>query len=221
MRMQQMGGSHQGCDRDERSNHCCQTSVCCPCPKEGGQEGPPGQPVHPEDGRHEDAANGRHATDGNGWIFHANNAPATEVLHPSPDPSPAQVAPATSCAKTRLHASHGYGRSQSPQSWRTKSRWSAKSPNGPARTSANGHDGQTRNAPCPHGRSSGPSSAAELQVYSNCQEPTRSSDPRTNGCRTWRSSSSTAAGCTGSRPGATHCQYVGCCSSSGTEADVG
>merc|ERR1719489_701741 len=77
---------------------------------------------------------------------------------------------------------------------------------------------QLRNATCSHG-SSASQTPAEFQVYTNSQEPPSSGDARPDGC-TRRSSSSTTS-CAGPGSGTSDCFHVGCCSSSGTEADVG
>merc|ERR1719282_2038772 len=127
-------------------------------PEEGGQEGPPGQPVHPEDGRHEDAGNGWYAANGNGTILHANHASASEVLHPCSDPSPAPLARSArwyGSPPTPAHARHdphgqtrGGSRGQTwlrPPHVRSPRR-SRATPDGPRRRPAH-DDGQARHGP--------------------------------------------------------------------------
>merc|ERR1719150_951040 len=102
--------------------------------------------------------------------------------------------------------------------WRSPNDRSSSCPHGPARTSAYDHDGQARNATCSHGSSTS-QAPAEFQIYTYSQEPSSSGDARPDGCTRW--SPSTTTSCAGSGPGASDCFYVGCCSSTGTEADVG
>merc|ERR1719228_3196140 len=106
---------------------------------------------------------------------------------------------------------------------RTKARgtphdWGTPCTHGAARTTANDHDGQARNATCTNG-SSASQTSAELQVHSYSQEPSSSGDARADGCT--RRSSSTTAGSAGPGPGASDCLHAGSCSPSGTEADAG
>merc|ERR1712210_229492 len=171
---------------DERKDHRCQAPLCCPRAEKGGQEGSPCFPVHPEDGGHEDAADGRHAADGHGRLFHAHDAPAPALLHSCPDPCPAPLATTAGSAKARRYARHGHGRNGHGR-WR----WTPRTPRGrtqswataakayePARTAANDHDGQARHATSAYGWSPGASSA-ELQVHANCSQHLGSSEEKT------------------------------------------
>jgi len=153
---------------------------------------------------------------GDGWLLHANHASTSKILHPCPDQSPAKMATTAGCAPPWRNARHGHAQRTSP--WRSTYDRSSSRPHGSARTSAYDHDGQARNATCSHGSSTS-QAPAEFQVYTNSQEPTSSGDARPDGCTRW--SPSTTTSCAGAGPGASDCFYVGCCSSTGTEADVG
>merc|ERR1712179_704921 len=139
---------------------------------------------------------GWYATDGDGWLLHANHASTSKILYPCPDQSSAKMATTAGCAPPWRNARHGHAQRTSP--------WD--------------HDGQARNATCSHGSSTS-QAPAEFQIYTNSQEPSSSGDARPDGCTRW--SPSTTTSCAGSGPGASDCFYVGCCSSTGTEADVG
>merc|ERR1712080_58198 len=89
---------------------------------------------------------------------------------------------------------------------------------GPARTPAHDYDAKARDASGPHGWSTGPASA-EFQIYSHCQEPTRSGDARTD--RGPRRCASPTAGCAGPGTGAADRHYAGRGPAPGTEADAG
>merc|ERR1719341_3010726 len=79
----------------------------------------------PEEGWHEDAADGRHAADGHGRLLHAHDAPAPALLHSGPDPCPAPLATTAGGAKARWHARHGHGRNGDGR-WR----WTPRTPGG-------------------------------------------------------------------------------------------
>merc|ERR1712107_171287 len=89
----------------------------------------------------------------------------------------------------------------------------------PAWPAANDHDGQTRNATSANGWSSAGAPSAELQVHTNCSQPTSPGDARPDGGSRRCSSSTTGGACPG--PGASDCHYVGSGSTAGAEADAG
>merc|ERR1711974_92770 len=189
-------------------DHRCQAPLCCPRPEKGGQEGSPRLPVHPENGRHEDAADGRHAADGHGRLLHAHDAPAPAILHSRPDPCPAPLATTAGSAKARRYARHGHGRNgygrwgwtPRTEGWRTQGWAAAAETYEPARTPANGHDGQARHATSAYGWCPAGAPSAEPQVHANCSQPPSPGDAWTNGGS--RRSSSTATGSARPGPGA-------------------
>ena len=87
-------GSHESGHRDERAYYRNQASLRGARPEKGGQEGSPGESVHPEDGGHEGAghaADAKRAADGHGRILdaggHGSSTPTCpEVLRPSTTP---------------------------------------------------------------------------------------------------------------------------------------
>merc|ERR1711976_159943 len=155
-------------------------------------------------------------------ILYANHASATEVLHSCSDRSPAKMASSSArrhgSSKTTGNASHEYG-----QTWRTcETRWCShvwtsccQTTNGPARCPTGHDDDKTRNGSSAH-EPAGQTSAI-IPVYQVRQEPTRPGDAGSSCC--CRSHAST--GCPDPRTGAIDCLHVGCCSSTGAEADAG
>merc|ERR1712012_1266857 len=102
---------------------------------------------------------------------------------------------------------------------RTPSWSTAAEAHEPAWPAANDHDGQTRNATSANGWSSAGAPSAELQVHTNCSQPTSPGDARSDGGSRRCSSSTAGSACPG--PGASDRHYVGRCSTAGAEADAG
>merc|ERR1712198_639305 len=121
-------------------------------------------------------------------------------------------------SKTTGNASHEHG-----QTWRTcETRWCShvwtsccQTTNGPARCPTGHDDDKTRNGSSAH-EPAGQTSAI-IPVHQVRQEPTRPGDAGSSCC--CRSHASTS--CPDPRTGAIDCLHVGCCSSTGAEADAG